>query len=163
VTLYASTDDESSISTSDQGVLGAVGSVAALITLYSEFTLANTGCGLPAGPLGLVGLAEGLSYLGIVGIVGYSLFTKVKTVRHLVMCISGTTFRLAFNFTHRIPLPVFLTIQRSGLPAGPAGLLGAAEGLSYLAILAGIVVLALQLTNYGFIPNAVPMEGGMCS
>jgi hypothetical protein len=100
LTLYASTDGESSISTSDQGVLGAVGSVAALITLYSEFTLANTGCGLPAGPLGLVGLVEGLSYLGIVGIAGYSLFTKAKTVRHLVICISGTKSRIRSFFAH---------------------------------------------------------------
>jgi hypothetical protein len=54
-------------------------------------------------------------------------------------------------------------LQGSGLPAGPGGLLGAAEGLSFLAIVAGLVVLALQVTNYGYIPNAVPMEGGMCS
>jgi hypothetical protein len=53
--------------------------------------------------------------------------------------------------------------QGSGLPAGPGGLLGAAEGLSFLAILAGLVVLVLQVTDYGYIPNAVPMEGGMCS
>ena len=50
----------------------------------------------------------------------------------------------------------------SGLPAGPYGLLGAAEGVAYLAALAGILVLIAQVTNYGYIPNAVPMEGGMC-
>jgi hypothetical protein len=50
----------------------------------------------------------------------------------------------------------------SGLPSGPAGLLGAAEGVAFLAALAGIVVLIAQVTNYGYIPNAVPMEGGMC-
>lgn len=66
---------------SDQGVLGAIGTVAALITFYSEYTLKTTGCGLPAGPLGLVGLAEGLSYLGVTGIGAFSLYTKVKTVR----------------------------------------------------------------------------------
>ncbi|KAL3768143.1 hypothetical protein ACHAW5_001284 [Stephanodiscus triporus] len=27
----------------------------------------------------------------------------------------------------------------------------------------GIVVLVAQVTNYGYIPNAVPVEGGMCS
>jgi hypothetical protein len=42
-------------------------------------------------------------------------------------------------------------------------MLGAAEGLSFLAVLAGIVVLFAQMTNYGYIPNAIPMEGGMCS
>ena len=54
-------------------------------------------------------------------------------------------------------------IQGSGLPSGPSGLLGAAEGLSFLAIVVGLVVLALQVTHYGYIPNAVPMEGSMCS
>ena len=52
--------------------------------------------------------------------------------------------------------------QGSGLPAGKYGLLGAAEGLSFLAVFAGLIVLVLQVTNYGYIPNAVPMEGGIC-
>jgi hypothetical protein len=68
---------------SDQGVLGAIGTVAALITLLSEYTLKTTGCGLPAGPLGLVGLTEGLSYLSVIGIGSFSLYTKVKTVSSL--------------------------------------------------------------------------------
>lgn len=116
---------------SDQTIVGAVGTLAALITLYSEFTLKTTGCGLPAGPFGLVGLVEGLSYLSVIGLAAFSFVTKIQTGR--------------------------------GLPAGPLGLLGAAEGLSFLAIALGLVVLVLQVTNYGYIPNAVPMEGGMCS
>ena len=52
--------------------------------------------------------------------------------------------------------------QGSGLPAGKFGLLGLAEGLAFLALFAGAIVLALQVTNYGYIPNAVPMEGAMC-
>ena len=32
----------------------------------------------------------------------------------------------------------------SGLPAGPSGLLGAAEGFSYLALLSGIVAFAIK-------------------
>ena len=51
----------------------------------------------------------------------------------------------------------------TGLPPGPGGILGAAEGLSYLALLAGLAVLVAQVANYGYIPNAVPMDGGMCS
>lgn len=131
--LYSEDDaneDLPTFSDSDSTLLGAVGVVASIIMVYSESVLFRTGCGLPAGPFGLVGAAEGVSYLGVVVLVGYSLFTKIRT---------GT-----------------------GLPSGPGGVLGAAEGLSYLALLAGIFVLFAQVTNYGYIPNAVPMDGGMC-
>jgi len=123
-------DEEEVVGSSDQLILGISGLVASSIVLYSESVLFQTGCGLPAGPFGLVGAMEGVSYLGVVGLVGFSLYTKIRT--------------------------------GSGLPSGPAGLLGAAEGVAFLAALAGIVVLIAQVTNYGYIPNAVPMEGGMC-
>jgi hypothetical protein len=119
------------LSDSDQGVLGSVGTVASLIMLYSEYTLKQTGCGLPAGPFGLLGFAEGVSYLTVLGIVGFSAFTKFKSGR--------------------------------GLPPGPNGLLGAAEGLGFVAVTVGVVVLAFQILDYQYIPNAVPMEGGMCN
>lgn len=132
--LHAGEGDDSSspvrFSDSESTLLGAAGALASVIMLYSESVLFRTGCGLPAGPAGLVGAAEGVSYLGVVALVGFSLFTKVRT--------------------------------GSGLPAGPAGILGAAEGLAYLAVFAGFWVLVAQVTNYGYIPNAVPMEGGMC-
>ena len=51
----------------------------------------------------------------------------------------------------------------AGLPAGPLGLLGAAEGLAYVAAAVGLVVLAFQVADYGYIPNAVPLEGGRCT
>ena len=127
----SSSSSSSILAESDQLILGVVGTVASFITLYSEYTLKMTGCGLPAGPFGIVGLMEGLSYLSVSGLVVYSVITKVQT--------------------------------KKGLPAGPYGLLGAAEGLSFLTILVGLVVLVLQVVNYGYIPNAVPMEGGMCS
>lgn len=109
---------------------GALGSAASVVVFVSEFTLKTTGCGLPAGPFGLVGAVEGVSYLAIVGIIGASLTKKVRT---------GT-----------------------GLPAGPLGLLGLAEGLAYLAAVAGLVVLGFQLADYGYVPNAVPVSGGLC-
>ena len=59
--------------------LGATWLVANAICDYSLYVLKTTGCGLPAGPFGLVGAAEGVSYLSVVGILGWSLFTKVKT------------------------------------------------------------------------------------
>jgi hypothetical protein len=117
-------------SESEQAVLGAAGTIAALMVLWSEFTLKTTGCGLPAGPLGLLGAAEGISYLAVVALAALSLYSKLRA--------------------------------GSGLPAGPVGILGAAEGLSFLAIATGLVVLGFQLADYGYIPNAVPMEGGMC-
>ena len=49
------------------------------------------------------------------------------------------------------------------MPAGENGLLGAAEGLSFLTAAAGLAVLGFQVVDYGYIPNAVPVEGGVCS
>ena len=46
---------------------------------YSLFTLKTTGCGLPAGPFGLEGFAEGISYLYVPGLGAYSLYKKVTT------------------------------------------------------------------------------------
>ena len=50
----------------------------------------------------------------------------------------------------------------SGLKAGPGGLLGLAEGLAFTAIVVGLVVLAFQFADYGYLPNAIPVEGGRC-
>lgn len=125
-----STSESILLNTSDQVVLGGTGTVASLIMLYSEFVLKTTGCGLPAGPLGLVGAIEGLSYLSVTALVLFSLYSKITTGK--------------------------------GLPAGPKGILGAAEGLSFFAIVFGLFVLSFQVIDYGYIPNAVPMEGGMC-
>lgn len=122
---------EPGLAESDQVVIGAAGVITSLVVFFSEFTLKTTGCGLPAGPGGLYGAIEGISYLGVVGLAGYSLFTKVKT--------------------------------GSGLPAGPGGILGAAEGLAFLSIVVGLGVLGFQIADYGYIPNAVPGEGAICS
>jgi hypothetical protein len=46
----------------------------------------------------------------------------------------------------------------SGLKAGPAGLLGAAEGLSFLTVLGGIVIALLNLNDYGFLPGFLPND-----
>jgi hypothetical protein len=119
----------SSLSETEQNLLGVSGTVASLVVLYSEFTLKVTGCGLPAGPLGLYGAAEGVSYLLVIGLTGYSLVTKVRT--------------------------------GSGLPA--TAILGVAEGLAYVAALVGLVVLGFQIADYGYIPNAIPTQGGICS
>jgi len=97
---------------------------------WSLLTLRDTGCGLPPGPLGLVGAAEGVSYLYVLALVAWSAAKKVRT--------------------------------GSGLPEGPGGVLGLAEGLAYLLALAGVAVLVGQVHDFGFLPNAVPVEGGPC-
>ena len=51
----------------------------------------------------------------------------------------------------------------SGLPSGPLNLLGLAEGLSFLTAVVGLAVLGFQLSDYGYLPEAVPTVAGVCS
>ena len=64
-------------------IITASGLISGPLTLYSEYVLKTTGCGLPAGPFGLLGAAEGISYLVVVYIVGWSLYTKITTGKGL--------------------------------------------------------------------------------
>ena len=98
----------------------------AVVVLYSEYTLKTTGCGLPAGPGGVVGAVEGLSYLGVVGIAGLGVWSNKSRAGTAAVMITPATV------------------------------------LSVLSIAVGCVVLGFQIVDYGYIPNAVPMEGGMC-
>mmetsp|Transcript_6627 Transcript_6627/g.14692 ORF Transcript_6627/g.14692 Transcript_6627/m.14692 type:complete len:160 (-) Transcript_6627:341-820(-) len=111
-----------------QAVLGLA---AQPVMWWSLYVLKTTGCGLPAGPYGLFGALEGVSYLIVAGFVLASLYSKATT--------------------------------GSGLPAGRGGVLGLAEGISFLTATAGLVVFGFQVLDYGYIPNAVPVEGGVCS
>ena len=72
----AANDD--ALSSFDSGLL-VVGAVATPVVLFSEWTLSQTGCGLPPGPGGLYGAAEGLSYLAVVGFAAASVHRKVTT------------------------------------------------------------------------------------
>ncbi|KAL4572449.1 hypothetical protein LXL04_019226 [Taraxacum kok-saghyz] len=51
----------------------AGGLIANPVIGWSLYTLKTTGCGLPPGPGGSIGALEGVSYLVVVGIVGWSL------------------------------------------------------------------------------------------
>ena len=57
----------------------AVGLAANAVVFVSLYFVATTGGGLPAGPFGLLGAAEGVSYLVVVGIVGAALRSKLST------------------------------------------------------------------------------------
>ena len=106
-----------------------LGIAASMVVLYSEYTLKTTGCGLPAGPFGIVGAVEGLSYLGVVGI-----------------CANA----------------VSQYFSDEGDNGSDTGARRIATTLGVSAALVGIAVLGFQVIDYGYIPNAVPMEGGMC-
>jgi len=112
---------------------GILGSIASIVVLRSEFVLKTTGCGLPAGPFGIVGAVEGLSYLGVVA-------TCLTTVIG------------------------YFSTEDAGSSGGENKDIATtvATALSFTAVGIGVAVLAFQLTDYGYIPNAVPMEGGMC-
>ena len=60
-------------------VVGIGGCVSCAIMTWSLVVLKDTGCGLPPGPGGLLGAAEGVSYLYVVGLVAYSAVKKAKT------------------------------------------------------------------------------------
>lgn len=62
-----------------QAVIGVGGCVAAAVMTWSLVTLKNTGCGLPPGPGGAFGAAEGVSYLYVTGLVAWSAVKKVNT------------------------------------------------------------------------------------
>ena len=57
----------------------AAGLVANPVMWVSLYSVSTTGGGLPAGPFGLVGALEGISYLVVVGFVGAALYTKATT------------------------------------------------------------------------------------
>lgn len=99
--------------------IGVGGILASLIVLWSEYTLKNTGKGLPGDILGAI---EGVSYLVVLGLTAWSITTKLG---------SG-----------------------SGLPPGKFGLLGAAEGLSYMSVAVGLVVLYFQIQDVGVLDFA---------
>lgn len=73
--LKCSSDDEST----PLVIASAAGLLANPVMWVSLYSVATTGGGLPAGPFGLVGLVEGISYLVVVGFVGAALFKKMTT------------------------------------------------------------------------------------
>ena len=60
-------------------LLGTTGTLSSLVCLYSLYILRTTSCGLPPGPFGLLGAAEGVSYLIIVYIFFLALKEKITT------------------------------------------------------------------------------------
>lgn len=72
--LCMSTEEEEMSS-----LIQGVGMVAQPVVWISLYFVATTGAGLPAGPFGLLGALEGVSYLVVVGMVVTSLFKDSNT------------------------------------------------------------------------------------
>ena len=73
-----SSDNDENVGTVQKISIGA-GLIASPIVWISLYSVMTTGAGLPAGPFGLLGAIEGVSYLVVVGFVGASLYRKATT------------------------------------------------------------------------------------
>ncbi|CAJ1923106.1 unnamed protein product [Cylindrotheca closterium] len=75
-----SNDDDFEISDGNKiSPLGVVGIASQPIVWVSLGFVATTGAGLPAGPFGLLGAVEGLSYLIVVGLVASNVIFQERT------------------------------------------------------------------------------------
>ena len=61
------------------GEIGVASIIGNIIVAYSLYILRSTGCGLPPGYFGLEGALEGISYTGVIAMVGWSVYTKITT------------------------------------------------------------------------------------
>ena len=82
--LRASTSDEDDESQNGLfATIGTIGLVSNAVVAFSLYVLKTTSCGLPPGPYGLLGAAEGISYLVVVATFLWSVATKIKTGKGL--------------------------------------------------------------------------------
>ena len=130
---------------------------------------------------GLYGAAEGISYLVVVGIIGWSIATKVQPIACPVATwedvLIGGAHHIRPRKPHHSNTPPLLVSHApqaysrfqnhdwtisyswwqvrtgSGLPAGPSGLLGAVEGFSYLTLVASIAAFTLTFLEKGSLPG----------
>lgn len=113
-------DANEPLSTLDTALLVS-GAVATPTTLWSEYTLGTTGCGLPPGPGGALGLLEGVSYLVVVGILAASVQRKVTTGTGLpagpggaLGAVEGLTFLAALG---GLGVAAYTVATQGGLPS----------------------------------------------
>lgn len=109
-----------SLSPTQQNVLTTLTLPTIPILAYSEYTLLSTGCGLPPGPYGLLGAAEGISYLLIAAVIGLSVYSKLSTGKglpegpgKLLGALEGFSFLLV---TAGIAIAAYTAYKYGGLP-----------------------------------------------
>lgn len=68
-----------SVGKTAQFLAGLAGLVAVPVVAWSEYTLQTTGCGLPPGPGGSLGAAEGVAFLTVGALALWSVSTQLRT------------------------------------------------------------------------------------
>jgi hypothetical protein len=106
---------------------------------------------------------------GIVGALGvganivgdYSLYYLRTTGCNFVpkYGVEGLQFEQGTSFAVILGIFIWSALTKlktgGGLPAGPAGLLGTAEGLSYLTVIGSIIVVGLNFAEFGGLTKSV--------
>jgi len=91
----------------------------------------------------------------------YSLYIIRTTGCNLVpkSGLEGLLFEQGASFAVILGIVIWSALTKaktgSGLPAGPAGLLGSAEGMSYLTVLGSIIVLVSNFSEFGGLTKSV--------
>mmetsp|Transcript_19067 Transcript_19067/g.48939 ORF Transcript_19067/g.48939 Transcript_19067/m.48939 type:complete len:654 (-) Transcript_19067:108-2069(-) len=123
------------------------GGLAVPVVAWSEWTLFSSGCGLPPGPSGLLGAAEGVAYLTVTGIALWSVATKASTGKGLpagpgglLGAVEGLSFLaiaagagvLGYQYSDRGFIPSFLPDAAcyGDQPIEPLDLSGASSAMT---------------------------------
>ena len=103
----------------------------------------QTGEGLPPGPYGVYGALEGVSYLVVLFLISWSVTKKLRTGVGLPSGVSASTKLCTYACRANVPM----------MCAGPGGLLGGVEGLSFLSLVAAVLVFGSELITKGSLPG----------
>jgi len=137
-----------------------IGLAAQPVVWWSLGTLASTGCGLDADST--VQALEGLAYTVVAGFALSGLATRLRTGEGLqaaeLLAADAEAAALATATEERRR---FSAAKVAAVP-DVARVLGLAESLSYITVVAGLVVGAVQIAEYGSLPSAVPAAGSAC-
>ena len=120
----------------------------------------------------MIQTAEGLSYTVVAGFALASVVTRVTTGSGLreaeldaaAADVAALKAAAANNPADRLASQrAQASMAKAEAVAGlPSQVLNAAEVLSLVTAVVGLIVLALQIVEYGYIPEALPLEGAVC-
>lgn len=118
---------QSGRASSAEAAAGGGGLAAVAVVVWSLAALRDTGCGLPPGPGGMLGATEGLSYLVVAGLAGWGLLRQARR-----------------------------RTDSTSVVDVPGALLTSAQAASCSTVAVGLAVLALQVSQRGYVPGVLP-------